>query len=130
MNLKICYLHEQHRQGDEKFIQVLNAIRQNNVSEVIKSRLCARRGKDPVIGRITKLYSHNINVDEENARELARLSGKEMLYEMEELGIRAILESLKKGCLAPERLVIKQRAKVMFIKNNFDKLLSSNNIQK
>ena len=27
MNLKICYLHEQHRQGDEKFIQVLNAIR-------------------------------------------------------------------------------------------------------
>ena len=60
-------------------------------------------------------------MDEENARELARLSGKEMLYEMEELGIRAILESLKKGCLAPERLVIKQRAKVMFIKNNFDK---------
>ena len=121
MNLKICYLHEQHRQGDEKFIQVLNAIRQNNVSEVIKSRLCARRGKDPVIGRITKLYSHNINVDEENARELARLSGKEMLYKMEESGIKAILESLKKGCLAPERLVIKQRAKVMFIKNNFDK---------
>ena len=33
MDLKICYLEEQHRQSDDSFLGLLNDIRQNNVTE-------------------------------------------------------------------------------------------------
>lgn len=121
MNLKVCYLHDQYRQGDREFIEVLNAIRRASVGEIVKSCLRARQGTALFGKNVAKLYSHNVDVDAENARELARLSGKETFYRMEAFGIKAMADSLKKGCLAPEILTIKRGAKVMFVKNNFEK---------
>lgn len=40
---------------------------------------------------------------------------------MEAKGVPAVVEMLKKGCLAPEVLTLKKGAAVMFVKNNFDK---------
>lgn len=121
MNPKICYLSEQYRQEDKEFIEVLNAIRNAAVNDVVVSRLWAKRIASLAQGRISKLYSHNVDVDQENIRELASLPGKEVRYEMEATGISAIIETLKNGCLAPEILSVKKGALVMFVKNNFEK---------
>ncbi len=121
MNLKICYLTEQHRQGDDDFLRLLNSIRSGFVDESARALLLTRHGAEVSNGRLTKLYSHNANVDMENSRELARLSGREEVYRMESLGRKNFVEALKRGCLAPETLSLKKGAMVMFVKNNFEK---------
>ncbi len=123
LDLRVCYLHEQHRQGDGEYLRVLNAIRDAEVDETVVEHLRRCRTTELPAGlsiRFVRLYSHNMDVDSENRRELVRLPGKEYTYEMKTSGIPAIVESLKAGCLAPERLVLKKDAAVMFVKNNFE----------
>lgn len=122
LDFKICYLEETHRQSDSAYLGILNAIRNDTVNddtvEILNSRFGARpdSGANP-----TKLYSHNANVDTENERELAKLPGKTHEYEMETgKGRAALVEALKKSCLAPETLRLKEGARVMFVKNNFE----------
>jgi ATP-dependent DNA helicase PIF1 len=69
----------------------------------------------------TKLYSHNANVDAENERELAKIQGRIFEYEMNGYGNKRLSEGLKKSCLAPENLRLKHGARVMFVKNNYEK---------
>lgn len=121
MQVRVCYLHEQYRQGDDEFTQILNAIRSATVDDTVVSRLRARQSIALSKGRITKLYSHNVDVNEENTRELMRLREQERHYRMEATGVPAVVEMLKKGCLAPEVLTLKKGAAVMFVKNNFEK---------
>lgn len=121
LDLKTCYLHEQYRQGDQKFFNILNAIRQDKVDDFLISNLRAQRNAKLSSGEITKLYSHNVDVDAENIKELNRLPGEEVYYRMETSGVPAIVKLLKSGCLAPEILTVKKGAKVMFLKNNFEK---------
>ena len=68
----------------------------------------------------TKLYSHNADVDEENERELAKLPGEVYEYGMVDKGKERLVETLKKGCLAPANLRLKKGARVMFVKNNYE----------
>jgi hypothetical protein len=70
--------------------------------------------------RPTKLYTHNIDVDAINERELKTLPGEEVVYEMEGKGKDVLLDFLKKSCLAPGTLRLKDNAIVMFVKNNFE----------
>ena len=124
MGLRVCYLGEQYRQGDNEFLKILNAIRSATVDDAVVNRLhqCRTTAFPPMIlKRIVKLYSHNADVDWENRRELSVLPGTEHEYRMTMEGIPAIAEALKRGCLAPEKLVLKQGAAVMFVKNNFEK---------
>ncbi len=121
LNLKTCYLHEQHRQGDQDFLEILNTIRGAAVDDKVRFKLNSRMARGSGNAKITKLYSHNKDVDSENLKELNLIQGKETCFTMEERGVPAILESLKKGCLAPERLLIKKGASVMFVKNNFER---------
>ncbi len=121
LNLKICYLEEQFRHKDDKFIKILNGIRSNNLSEesllCLKSRgnACLKEGIEP-----TKLHTHNINVDTINDVELNKLPGQIFTYQMEDKGRKALVEALKKSCLAPEVLRLKVGARVMFVKNNLE----------
>lgn len=122
LNLKICYLEEQHRQKDLDYLNILNAIRENRFSEKELSLLRSRYKKTAEL-KIppTKLYSHNIDVEAENERELAKLPEKAFQYEMSGWGKKKLLESLAKNCLAPEILKLKKGAKVMLVKNNPEK---------
>lgn len=121
LNLKICYLEEQHRHKDDKFIRILNGIRGNNLSEESLAHL---RGRDNAILKEglepTKLHTHNLNVDTINDTELNRLSGQIFTYQMEDKGRKPLVDALKKSCLAPEVLRLKKGARVMFVKNNFE----------
>jgi hypothetical protein len=118
----ICYLHESHRQNDEKFLKVLHAIRDNEVEEEI-GEILSERFNVKIAGNIepTKLYTHNRDVDTENDRELEKISGDMRKYEMFSRGREFLVKTLKKSCLAPENLCLKIGAKVMFVKNNFEK---------
>ncbi len=120
LDLKICYLEEQHRQSDKEYLEVLNAIRDNTVSETILDRLRSRYKKPVADTEPTKLYTHNIDVDAENMRELEKLPGEIFEYQMSGKGKENIVTTIKKGCLAPDILRLKKGARVMMVKNNFE----------
>lgn len=120
LNLKICYLEEQYRQQDAKYLSILNAIRDNDMNESLGKHLQSCLNKKINTIEPTKLYSHNVDVDEENERELAKLPGEVYEYYMNDKGKERIVETLKKGCLAPEVLRLKKGARVMFVKNNYE----------
>jgi ATP-dependent DNA helicase PIF1 len=124
LDLRVCYLHEQYRQGDQELLGILNAIRNAALNDTVVDRLRQSRDtqfpSDP-INRFVRLYSHNPAVDSENERELANLPGEQHEYQMEIRGVPVIADALKKGCLAPEKLLLKKDAAVMFVKNNFER---------
>jgi len=124
LNLKICYLHEQHRQGDDDLLRILNAIRTSQVDDFVIKRLeeCRKNAlSSGPADRITKLYTHNQDVDGENERELSRIRGRGNRYRMQLSGIMKIAEAVRDGGLAPESLVLNTGAAVMVVKNNFEK---------
>jgi len=120
MDIRICYLDEQHRQNDKKMIKVLNSLRQNAVSAEIVN-LLAERIKEKPSGKIkpVRLFTHNIDVDFINNAELKKIPGPEYSFRMTDNGEKRLVESLKKNCLAPENLILKVGANVMFVKNKF-----------
>jgi hypothetical protein len=114
-----CYLSEQHRQDDTAFLAVLSAIRSNVVGEEHLSLLEARASVDlDVAPDAVKLFSHNVDVDRLNDKELAQLPESGRVFTMESKGPEHLVESLKRGCLSPEKLVLKPGAAVMFTRNN------------
>jgi ATP-dependent DNA helicase PIF1 len=119
-DLKICYLEEQHRQEDEDYLRILNEIRADKVSSWAREKLASRLHQD-ISGwdKPTKLYTHNIDVDSINKKELGRIVAKPKTYEMSSRGAKNLVENLKRGCLAPEELVLKVGAVVMFVRNKF-----------
>lgn len=77
----VCYLHEQHRQGNDPLLVVLNDIRSGTAGEHTKVPLRTRYKKEPQgATKTTRLYSRNINVDAINAHELASIPGQEKTY--------------------------------------------------
>jgi len=118
-NFLVCYLSEQHRQGDDPLLSVLGDIRSGTAGEHTRVPLRTRYRREPA-GDVapTKLYTHNIDVDALNARELARIEGKSERYSMSTTGRKRLVENLKASCLAPEELELKRGAAVMFVKNN------------
>lgn len=115
-----CYLSEQHRQEDADFLSVLSALRSGDITEVHTEHLNGRCGVAcDENDTVTKLFSHNVNVDRINEGELSKLSVKAHTFTMEGGGARPLVEALKRGCLSPETLSLKEGARVMFTKNNF-----------
>jgi ATP-dependent exoDNAse (exonuclease V) alpha subunit len=121
MDLRICYLDEQHRQNDQKMIAVLKSLRQNTVDSATVDLLLGRMDKIPRPEiRPVRLFTHNADVDAINNAELDKISAPEFTYRMSGEGEKKLVESLKKNCLVPENLILKQGALVMFVKNKFN----------
>jgi len=115
----VCYLTEQHRQDDKDFLSMLSGIRSNNFSEEHLKYLNSRQiDNDDMPENITKLFSHNVDVDKVNSNELSKLEYEKKCFEMSGSGKEKIVETLKKGCLSPEKLELKVGAVVMCTKNN------------
>ncbi len=122
MNLRVCYLEEQYRQSDKKFMRLLSEIREGNVTEEARKLLMRKIGK-PAKFKIepTKLHTHNIDVETYNLSELKKIKKEERIFEMEGEGLERLVENMKGYCLAPQLLGLKVGATVMFVKNNFNK---------
>lgn len=119
LGLRICYITEQHRQaGDDPLINILQAMRLNTVSEIHRKVLEERQLESD--DKITRLFTHNVNVDVLNDQRLASLPGKPKKYRMSSGGDLKQVEALMRNILAPEILELKVGAQVMFVANNFN----------
>jgi ATP-dependent DNA helicase PIF1 len=118
--LTVCYLEEQHRQEDGDYLRILNEIRGDAVSAWSREKLNGRlQHKIDGWDKPTKLYTHNVDVDRINAQELHKIIAKPKTYDMTGKGAKNLVDNLKRGCLAPEELVLKVGAVVMFVRNKF-----------
>jgi len=121
LNPLVCYITEQFRQDDAEYLGVLSAIRSGEVEELHHERLLSRQvsaSDMPSDSEVPKLFSHNADVDRINAGELAKLKGKAKKFHMNSKGKDSLVEGLKRGCLSPEVLELKEGAVVMFTKNS------------
>lgn len=119
-NLSVCYLHEQHRQSDGDFLDLLSAMRAGKVTAAQKNLLKGRWIKIKTDDIKTRLFTHNAEVDRINAEELAKVEGESKIFDMTFSGIPYLVGKLKDSCLSPSRLELKVGATVMFTRNNFD----------
>lgn len=117
LNPIICYLSEQHRQEDEKFLAILSAIRRGEVEEEHRELLAARRSNGQGT-QAAQLFSHNADVNQINDAELAKISENARTFIMSGRGSEGMVAALKRGCLSPEVLALKVGARVMFTKND------------
>lgn len=121
MDLVICYLDEQHRQDDADFLEVLNALRAGDVRRRHAEALIDRVGTHLTDDNITELHTTNIDVDVINQRRIRELKGDMHYYDMTTTGSENYVASLKRSCLAQERLALKKGALVMAIKNSSER---------
>ena len=112
-------LNKIYRQSDEKFIDILNQVRNNEMDEagmkILHSRYLPSFVSNKEDGYIN-LTTHNYKADNTNAIELNNLKGKLFSF-------KAIIEGdfNEKAYPADETLQLKVGAQVMFIKNDLDK---------
>lgn len=121
LNSQICYLTEQHRQMEQDaLLDLLTAMRSGDVNELHETMLSDRLERAaPESGTVTRLFSHNVDVDTINYRHLSDIKGPSKTFIMQTKGGRAKIEQLAKSVLAPEELELKVGAEVMFVANNF-----------
>jgi hypothetical protein len=114
----VCYLHEQHRQDDSRFLSVLSSIRAADPDPGVVSAVLSRE-TDPegLEDDIPQLFTHNADVDRINQQKLESLPGPSKRYAMHGTGAPPLIEALKRGCLSPESLELKEGAVVMGTKN-------------
>jgi hypothetical protein len=119
MSPTVCYLTEQHRQEDKQFLEILSAMRRDEFGEqhFDRMRQCLLTLEE-IPTDVTRLFSHNADVDTINAKELTKLESKVRSFLMADRGPERLVEALKRGCLSPERLDLKEGSAVMFTKNN------------
>jgi hypothetical protein len=114
----VCYLTEQHRQEDERFLGILSAIRTQETDHLTVSAILEREAElSEEHDDIPRLFTHNVDVDRLNQDRLARLPGRAVAYGMRSSGAPMLVEALKRGCLSPESLTLKEGAVVMGTKN-------------
>ncbi len=118
----VCYLSEQHRQEDSVYLDILTALRGNDLRQRHAKMLLERVNNTlNYDSPITELHTTNVDVDAINNRQLAALPGETFSYNMQSTGKEIYVNQLKRSCLAHEVLQLKKGALVMCIKNNPEK---------
>lgn len=112
----VIELKEIFRQRDERFIQILNGIRNNNITEedfkLLNSRLQRNFRPKENDGYIT-LTTHNYQSDEINKKRLNNLPSRSYFYHAEIIG-----EFPENIFPVEENLELKVGSQVMFLKND------------
>ena len=120
---KVCYLTEQHRQSNNSLNQLLNEIRNGEVSpdsyDLVNGKVQETMYSD--VNRFPQLYTHNADVDRINEHKLKLLESLPKKFKASSRGNKTLIETLKNNMLASEEIHLKEGAEVMFVRNNFDK---------
>ncbi|MFA5004118.1 MAG: AAA family ATPase [Candidatus Saccharimonadales bacterium] len=120
LNPKICYLSEQHRQQGDALLGLLDAMRRGDVNELHEVSLQERLNQKPAADvTVTRLYSHNVDVETINQKHLAAIESEAKTFTMLTSGAAAKVEQLTKSVLAPAELELRIGAEVMFVANDF-----------
>lgn len=118
----ICYLQEQHRQDDEKLLDILNSLRAGELrrhhAEQLLERVDAQPDSDELL---TELHTVNVDVDTINNAKLEELEGDELFYTQHTTGSESYVENLQRSVLAPATLRLKKGALVMAVKNSLER---------
>ncbi len=117
-NFTVCYLDKQYRQGEDSLLNLLNNIRSQSLTEEDRSFLESRSTTAETEEKMTQLFTHNLNVDTLNKKELKEIDEKEKRSTAKTKGNKQLVAGLIKNILAPEELVLKIGAQVMFVKNH------------
>jgi ATP-dependent exoDNAse (exonuclease V) alpha subunit len=119
-DLTICYLTDQFRHTDNNLNEILNEIRSGSISEN-SIEILSTNNEDIEEKGLTKLYTHNLDVDKINTDHLQSVKGNKKKFKAKIKGNLKLAETVKKSIMAPEILELKIGAKVMFVKNNHEK---------
>lgn len=120
LNPRVCYLTEQHRQEGDELLDLLSAMRDGTLDSGHHTILTERIGREPDGKKaVTRLFAHNVDVEAINDDHLQALEDDPHTYTMFSSGQAKKVEQLQKSVLAPESLVLKKGAEVMFVANNF-----------
>lgn len=107
-------LQKVHRQKDREFLEILNAVRENHVTQdvlnVLNSRVKAYDDDETI-----RLTTHNAQADGINVRKLEALPGEPVMFEAEVEG-----EFPENSYPADYVISLKKGAQVMFIRNDPD----------
>lgn len=117
MNIKVCYLEEQHRADDLRLQEILNAMREGNLKNRHLKWLLSRMSIEPKED-VTRLYTTNADVENINNAKLAEISGDTHFYLKTSKGNYDAITKLQEQVLAPETLALKVGAIVMAVKND------------
>ena len=113
----VVHLTKIHRQDEPDFTRALSAFRQGEIRGSDAGVLHRRVVSFPD-ANITRLYTHNVQVDKWNAYRLGELPGEEVLHEARLSGPDSQQQFLCDNLLTPQQLVLKPGARVMFTVNN------------
>ncbi|MBR5103486.1 MAG: AAA family ATPase [Bacteroidales bacterium] len=112
-------LQKVHRQKDEDFLEILNAVRENRLTGPLLSKLNERVGVEPPRmddgTEPIRLTTHNARADEVNIRKMAALDGEPYSFIAQVEG-----DFPEHAYPAEEELQLKPGAQVMFIRNDSD----------
>ena len=110
-------LQKVHRQKDEEFLNILNSIRENKISNETLAALNSRVHAYPDTGRedVIRLTTHNAQADAVNSRKLEALEEEAVQFAAEING-----DFPENSYPADEILTLKKGAQVMFIRNDTD----------
>lgn len=101
------------RQTNEEFIDILNHVRNNTLSQEGLNALNRRYSDNPQLDQSILLSTHNHKVDSINSREMEKLQGKTYTYNAE------IRHTFPESMFPMDAVLnLKVGAKVMFIKND------------
>jgi hypothetical protein len=118
-----------YRQKDRDFLDILNAIRENNITSDLLNKLNGRYGVKPQMSEEgtepIRLTTHNAQADEVNSRKLHALQAEEHEFTADISG-----DFPENAYPADESLILKQGAQVMFIRNDSDGLYYNGKIGK
>lgn len=110
-------LQKVHRQKDEEFLNILNSIRENKISNETLAALNSRVHAYPDTGRedVIRLTTHNAQADAVSSRKLEALEEEAVQFAAEING-----DFPENSYPADEILTLKKGAQVMFIRNDTD----------
>jgi ATP-dependent exoDNAse (exonuclease V) alpha subunit len=115
-DFKTILLEEVKRQDEPEFVRALSNFRRGHVwgedARLLQSRI---RSFPP--SRLTRLFTHNVQVDKWNNFQLSELPGDEAVLEAEQSGPDLQRSFLTRNLLTPATLRLKPGALVMFTVN-------------
>ncbi|CDR46033.1 CYFA0S21e01288g1_1 [Cyberlindnera fabianii] len=119
-------LHKVFRQADSEFVDILNCVRIADVNDEVSKQLIELSREVVYEDGIqpTELYPTRYEVENSNKRRLAQLTGKEMIFEANDFARNDQEKRLLENTMAVSKLILKEDAQVMMLKNKDETLVN------
>lgn len=112
------WLSQNQRVRESEFLEVLADVRHGDVSPKVRSFLQDHMCTDDPEDKTLRLFPRRDQSEFFNQRELSALNSPEVVVDSIYLGLPKQVEALKKNAPIPERLVLKEGCRVLFVQND------------